>query len=71
LIFQLKNTLKTYLKIKDYAFRYVTLRVFESVIPVAVQSVFGYEMYQNKIYFYFLNIIFYIITLKLYENIKN
>jgi hypothetical protein len=51
--------------------RYVTLRVFESVIAVAVQSVFCYEMYQNNIYFYFLNIIFYIMTLKLYENIKN
>jgi hypothetical protein len=42
--------------------------VFE--IVVAVRSAFCLEMHQNK-FFYFLEIIFDISTLKRYENIKN
>jgi hypothetical protein len=43
--------------------------VFESVIPVAFQSVFHSEIYQNNIYFYFLKIIFDINTSKGSKNI--
>jgi len=38
--------------------------MFDSVVDVVFQSIFGLKMYQNNIFFYFLNFIFNISTPK-------
>jgi len=47
-----------------------TKALFEIVVAVTVQSVFCLEMHQNKVFFYFLKIIFEINTSKQSKNIK-